>query len=490
MSLRTRLLAAVGAVALVALLVADVTTYSSLRSFLVSQTDQRLLAAAGPIEHALDNGVALSFGTVSHLAPGMFVQVRTPSGQVEGTVDGVEEGGQLISPALPSQITGMSAPEGSGEAPRVYFTTGPAGSGGPQFRVRASELVNGFELVLALPLDQATATLHRLLVVEAVVTALALVAATLLGWWLVRMGLRPLGEVERTANAIAEGDLSSRVPESSSATEVGRLAAAFNTMVARIEDAFTRRDATEAELRRSEERLRRFVADASHELRTPLAAVGAYAELFDRYADGHPDELRRAMEGIRGETARMGELVEDLLLLARLDEGRPLRKEPVELVSLVAEAVDAARTLGPEWPVRLVASRPIEIEGDSTRLRQVVDNLLSNVRAHTPPGTTTTVNVREDDETHEAVVEVADDGPGLTEEQAQRVFERFYRADPSRSRQRGAKGAGSGLGLSIVAAIVHAHKGRASVRPTPGGGSTFVVRLPLPDDVDQLYATS
>lgn len=483
MSLRARLLFAVGAVALVALLVADFATYSSLGSFLVSQTDQRLLAAAGPIETKLDKGESLSFPLVSDLAPGMFVQLRSAGGQVQGTVDGVAEGGQLISPQLPQQIAVTQGPAGNDGAPRVYFTTGPASPGGPQFRVRASELVNGFVLVLALPLDQAGATLHRLLVVEIVVTAFALVAAALLGWWLVRVGLRPLGQVEETANAIAEGELGRRVPGANPSTEVGRLAGAFNTMLSRIEDAFTRRDQTEAELRRSEERLRRFVADASHELRTPLAAVGAYAELFERGAAGRPEDLERAMAGIRSESARMGDLVEDLLLLARLDEGRPLRREPVELVSLVARAVESARAMGPEWPIRLAASRPLEVEGDSTRLRQVVDNLLANVRAHTPRGTSTTVTIRE--EAMEALVEVADNGPGLDEEQAHRVFERFYRADSSRSRHDSRAGGdgratgGSGLGLSIVAAIVHAHGGNASVRPTPGGGATFTIRIPI-----------
>src|SRR5439155_3799215 len=216
--------------------------------------------------------------------------------------------------------------------------------------------------------------------IEVAVTAAALLAAAAFGWWLVRVGLRPLKEVEATADAIADGDLDRRVPGDDAKPEVGRLALAFNTMLGRIQDAFSARDATEA-------RLRRFVADASHELRTPVAAVSAYAELFERGANVRPDDLGRVMTGIRAETARMGDLVEDLLLLARLDEGRPLERKPVELVTVAAQAADASRAVGPDWPVHLEASTPVEVTGDSTRLRQVFDNLLGNVRAHTPPGT-------------------------------------------------------------------------------------------------------
>jgi two-component system, OmpR family, sensor kinase len=243
-------------------------------------------------------------------------------------------------------------------------------------------------------------------------------------------------------------------------------------MLGRIEGAFTARDATLSDLRRSQGTLRQFVSDASHELRTPLAAVSAYAELFERGANRHPDDLSRVMAGIRAETARMGELVDDLLLLARMDEGRPLERVPVELVGVGAEAVHAATAVGPEWNFRLDASEPVEVLGDPARLRQVIDNLLSNVRAHTPPGTTATVTVGRRDDM--VVLKVEDDGPGITAEEAVRLFERFYRADESRSRSSG----GSGLGLSIVWAIVAAHNGTVSASPREGGGSEFMVTLP------------
>jgi two-component system, OmpR family, sensor kinase len=288
----------------------------------------------------------------------------------------------------------------------------------------------------------------------------------------VRVGLRPLTQIETTAEAIAAGELDQRVPGDTAHTEIGNLARTLNAMLTQIQGAFAARDATEAELRASEARLRRFVADASHELRTPVAAVSAYAELFQLGASARPEDLDRVMTGIRTETARMGALVEELLLLARLDEGRALDLHPVELVSLAAEAVHAARTISDTRPIRLDAIEPVEVTGDATRLRQVLDNLLANVRAHTPPGTATTVTV----ERHgtDAVITVADNGPGLAATDAQHVFERFYRADPSRSRDHG----GSGLGLAIVAAIANAHHGTVSAAPNPTGGATFTMTLP------------
>lgn len=222
----------------------------------------------------------------------------------------------------------------------------------------------------------------------------------------------------------------------------------------------------------SDMRLRRFIADASHELRTPLAAVRAYAELFDRGASTRPDDLRRSMSGITREAERMSLLVDDLLLLARLDEGRPLEQKPVDLAAVVGDAVDAARVVEPGRQIDL-SVEPVAVTGDGARLRQVLDNLLANARAHTPATTPVSVALRRVD--GRAELAVADHGPGLTEEQAARVFERFYRADSSRARASG----GVGLGLSIVAAVTEAHGGTAEVQSTPGGGATFVIALPL-----------
>ena len=290
-------------------------------------------------------------------------------------------------------------------------------------------------------------------------------SALLLGLWLITASLRPLRRIEETAAAIGAGDLSRRVEPDGGTTEIGRLGGALNAMLGQIEDAFAERSASEA-------RLRRFISDASHELRTPIAAVSAYAELFDRGARDRPADLERSMTGIQRETRRMGLLVGDLLLLARLDQGRPLESRPVDLTALAGDAVDAAHAMEPDRPLALEAPAAVTVTGDAERLRQVVDNLLANVRAHTPADAAAIVRVRREGES--AVLEVEDAGPGLAAEQAAHVFERFYRGDPSRSRDHG----GAGLGLAIVAAIVQAHGGSVGLESAPGAGTTFRVTLP------------
>jgi two-component system OmpR family sensor kinase len=282
----------------------------------------------------------------------------------------------------------------------------------------------------------------------------------------VRVGLRPLDGIAATAGAIAAGDLTRRVRPAEPGTEVGRLGLALNAMLGQIEAAF-------AERRASEARLRRFVADASHELRTPLTSIRGYAELFRRGAAARPEDLATTMRRIEEEAERMGVLVDELLLLARLDQGRPLDRRPVDLAEVAAEAVEQARVIDPGRPLELAASGPVVVLGDRERLHQVAANLLANVRAHTAPGTAARVEVAAAD--GRAVLQVADQGPGMHPEQAARAFERFYRADPARSRGAG----GAGLGLSIVAAIAQAHGGRATVASAPGRGTTVRVALPL-----------
>ena len=296
--------------------------------------------------------------------------------------------------------------------------------------------------------------------------ACAVIASTLLlGVWLITASLRPLRRIEETAAAIGAGDLSRRVEPDGGTTEIGRLGGALNAMLGQIEDAFAERSASEA-------RLRRFISDASHELRTPVAAVSAYAELFDRGARDRPDDLERSMTGIQRETRRMGLLVSDLLLLARLDQGRPLEARPLDLTAIAGEAVDAAHAMEPTRPLALEAPAAVTVTGDAERLRQVIDNLLANVRAHTPATAAATVRVRH--EGTAAVLEVSDAGQGMAAGEAAHVFERFFRGDPSRSRDHG----GAGLGLAIVAAIVEAHGGGVAVESAPGAGTTFRVTLP------------
>jgi two-component system, OmpR family, sensor kinase len=465
LSLRARLVLGVIVLGAIGLAVADVATYASLRSFLIDRTDASLEQAHGGIEHELArSGCNPGRRPPPGVNPGDFVQVRTADGTVACSWQLTPLGEPAPSPpALPDTI----------DAGQASFFTVPASEGGGRYRVRA-ETVPGTSatLITATPLTDVDATLRRLLAIMLLVTAAVLAALAVLGLWVVRIGLRPLEEIGTTAAAIADGDLTRRVERAEPRTEVGRLGLALNAMLAQIEAAF---DAQAA----SERRLRRFVADASHELRTPLAAVRAYAELFGRGADRRPDDLERAMTGIGRESERMTVLVEDLLLLARLDEGRPLEREPVELAAVVTEAVDAAVAVDPDRRVDLEAD-PVVVLGDRDRLRQVLDNLLSNVRAHTPAGSP--VRVRVGSENGLAVVEVADSGPGMTSDETARVFERFYRSDSSRSRATG----GVGLGLSIVAAVAEAHGGAVSAHSTPGDGATFRITFPrnggTPDD--------
>jgi two-component system OmpR family sensor kinase len=331
-------------------------------------------------------------------------------------------------------------------------------------------------------LGETERTISTLITIELVVSGLVLLLLAIAAFVLIRASLRPLREIEATAAAIAHGDLSRRVPDRPERTEVGRLAAALNHMLGRLESAFRARAESEAAARRSEERLRRFVADAGHELRTPLTAIRGFAELYRRDGTQPTAERDRIVERIETRAADMGTLVEELQLLARLDRPRPLERTPVDLVTVVAGAVSEARVLAPERTIDLDVRGEAAylIAGDEPGLRQVVVNLLENARRHTPPGTPVQVLLRAGrlEGRAAALLEVADRGPGLTSEQRERVFERFYRVDPSRSRHDG----GSGLGLAIVAALVTAHDGQVSVDATAGSGCTFRVLLPLADD--------
>ena len=457
MSLRARLLLVLAGLAVVGLLVADGATYAALRSFLVQRVDHTVNGSAHLIAQrgGLDRGELFQLGAAN---PGLYLGLIDDSGHVSWSPIGTRFGETpLPQPKLPKSA---SAANGGST-----MTVG-AVRGGTHFRARLEPLPQGQTLVVAAPLNDVSATLRRLVIIELLVAVAVVAAIVGLGLWLVRIGLVPLRRIETTAGAIAAGDLSRRIDDVNDRTEVGRLGLALNAMLRQIEEAFRERTA-------SEQRLRRFVGDASHELRTPLSAVQAYAELFERGARDRPDDLARAMAGIERETRRMGLLVDDLLLLARLDQGRPLERKPVDLTALAGEAVDAARALEPARPIELDAAPGLTVTGDPERLRQVLDNLLGNVRSHTPASAGATVRVTRDD--GRATIEVADEGPGMDADQAGRVFERFYRADPSRTRVSG----GSGLGLAIVAAIAEAHGGSASVASVPGDGASFRVELPL-----------
>jgi len=335
---------------------------------------------------------------------------------------------------------------------------------------------DGSILIIGRSLQSIEDTRERLLVVLVTASAGAVLVAGLLGAWLVRVGLRPLTAVERAASEISDVDLDQRVPGDGTSTEVGRLATAINHMLDRLQGAMNQREQDVVSLQESEGRMRQFVADASHELRTPITATAAYAELFERGAKDRPDDLERAMTGIRSETSRMADLVEDLLLLAQLDEQRPITRTPVDLAAVAFESVDAATAVAPDRPVRLRVDDVAVVIGDPSRLRQVLDNLLANVRTHTPPATPCSLTVRREGD--DAVVIVADEGPGMNSGDAARAFDRFHRADTSRTRASG----GSGLGLSIVAAIVAAHDGSVAMSSAPGAGTTVTICIPIAED--------
>jgi two-component system OmpR family sensor kinase len=373
------------------------------------------------------------------------------------------------------------------------FAARPVDGRGHNWRVVAVPLPDGVgSAIVALSLGGVDETVGKLAAAQIVIGAIVLAVLAVIGYAMVRTSLRRLVQVERTAQAIADGDLTQRVPPGHPDTEVGRLSAAFNAMVEKIESAFRARETSEAEARASEARMRRFAADASHELRTPLTAIRGFAELY-RQGGG---DAAHVIGRIEHHATRMGLLVEDLLLLARLDQQRPLDRAPVDLLALAADAVHDAAATAEDHPVRLDARAPEPpvVLGDEPRLRQVIGNLLSNAVQHTPSGTpvTVTVDVRDG----AAVLEVADAGPGLVPEDAARVFERFFRTDPARSRTdpaRVAPGAavppggaagGSGLGLSIVDALVSAHGGTVLLWTGPGEGARFEVRLPLYQPVE------
>ncbi|MGH9179664.1 MAG: ATP-binding protein [Acidimicrobiales bacterium] len=353
--------------------------------------------------------------------------------------------------------------------------TAPAESGDGSWRLVAQLDRDGRVTVVGTSLDELEATRDRIRLLQTTGTGAVLVALGLASWWMLRLGVHPVEGMAQTADAIAAGDLSRRVEHPDVRTEAGRLGAAFNAMLARIEDAFRAREASEA-------RLRRFAADASHELRTPLTTIRGYAELYRAGGLRGEAELDDAMRRMEQEAHRMGGLVEDLLLLARLDQRRPLEQSAVRLDQLAADAVRDARAVEPDRPIE-VATRPVVVPGDEMRLRQVVGNLLANARVHTPAGTPVAVSVEAGAGDGAGAGEgmarlvVSDAGPGMEPDVAAKVFERFYRADASRARARAA--GGTGLGLSIVAAIAEAHGGRATVDSEVGRGSRFVVELPL-----------
>ncbi|WP_281179218.1 sensor histidine kinase [Actinomadura rubrobrunea] len=482
-SLRVKLVAGMLVLVTLGLTVMSVASVWVLREYLIGRADVQLNAA---VEQAIGQVVpqlrrpAADIGI--RVPSEMYAQVRSADGEI---LDEETAFGERGTPRLPANLDGrMNRP----------FTVRGYGGSGASWRVLAEPLPGGSILVVGLSQDELERTVGRLIAIDATIGVLVVGVLTGVGVWVVRASMRPLAAIEQTAGAIAAGDLSRRVADADPGTEVGRLGSALNTMLAQIEAAFRARAESEAAARRSEElarrseeRMRRFVADAGHELRTPLTAIRGFAEFYRQGAVRSPEEVDRLIGRIEDTASRMGLLVEDLLLLARLDRQRPLERRPVDLLAVAADSVQETRMVAPDRQIELSVSGEVafQVSGDEARLRQVLGNLLTNAVTHTPPGTPVEVRLRPGAlrGAPAAVLEVADEGPGLTREQAERVFERFYRVDPARGTQtRSNRHAGTGLGLAIVAALVGAHDGTVEVDSEPGQGAVFRVLLPLAQD--------
>jgi two-component system, OmpR family, sensor kinase len=518
-SLRTKLITALLALVIFALAAMGIAGVSLLRGYLI-----------GPIDNTLTN---VGLQQVALGAAGGDPRDQALLSQNNYTVWLLPNGGTPVSVVQPTSAffgssQGQVLPARSLSAIQSWLSANPntpitVSGQSPSDRWRvigipASPIGTNGTVVLGIDVSSEYTTLGQLIGVDLIVSVVIVFVLAIVGFVVVQANLRPLVDIEETAGEIADGHLNRRVPERDPHTEIGRLGRSLNTMLSQIETAFHAREKSEAAAHQSEERMRRFIADASHELRTPLTAIRGFAEYYrqrgglvrrwdrDRQAEATadspaatgltPDDLDRIMQRVEKEAARMGLLVEDLLLLARLDQQRPLARQPVDLLVLAADAVHDARLLAPARTIDLSVQpgAAFLVVGDEARLRQVIGNLMSNALTHTPDGTPVEVSVssgtldpQAGDHTPAAILDVTDHGPGMSQEQAHRVFERFYRADQARARTTG----GSGLGLAIVRALVAAQGGVTSVRTAPGQGATFRIALPLepealghPDDAD------
>ncbi|MHC3475444.1 sensor histidine kinase [Streptomyces sp. 7R007] len=477
-SLRTRLLLFIGATLVVVCAAMAVTTAALQRTYLMGDLDTRVDNAA---ERSL-GGAALHPEDAAGLS--FLTETGHPVGLLAARFD---DKGTILSAAVVSQnappqnlnTAQRDALEGITADGRRHTVSVP---GLGTYRITALD-TGGLRVLTGLPMDDVLSMIRGLVVAEAAVAVTGLTVAGALCAVVIRRQLRPLGRVAATAVEVSRAPLGrgevtglTRVPERDTdpGSEAGQVGAALNRMIDHVESSLAERRRSEEQVRHSEERMRRFLADASHELRTPLASIAGYAELMNRGTDRIEPVL--AWRRVSAESARMTGLVEDLLLLARLDEGRPLQTAEVDLASVVAEAVWDARAAGEghEWQLSLALEAPALVVGDEARLHQVVANLLANARVHTPVGTTVVAEVEADGE--HCVVRVRDNGPGIPPDLLPRVFERFSRADTARTRARGSQ-SGSGLGLAIAAAITTAHGGHIHTTSTPGH-TEFTITLP------------
>jgi two-component system, OmpR family, sensor kinase len=531
--LRTKLITAMLGLVIMALVAISIASVYMLRSYVVTQHDNDLQATFGHFSWG-----RLQVGSAYPYASNMVVGVQQPGKQLTWVQNNFPFPGSVNPGPLPALPTGTSWANGA----NPVLITVPSQSGPDTWRVVAdtqtlpvsSGTTETVTLVIAADLGNVGAMTHRLILFDLIVGGAIVIVLAAVGAAVIQANLRPLNDIELTAGQIARGHLNHRVPERDPRTEIGSLGQSLNTMLTQIENAFHAQEESEQAAHESEERMRRFIADASHELRTPLTTIRGFAEYYRQRggvrkeqepssltnggspstANGHssegmtPQDLDRIMKRLEAEAARMGLLVEDLLQLARLDQQRPLDLAPVDLLALAADAVQDARVVAPDRQIDLTVApgAAFIVEGDEQRLRQVIANLVNNALTHTPPGTPVRVKIasgslvppasggvavagrgspggaefdrRRDDAVPAVVLDVEDDGPGMAAEQAQRAFERFYRADAARNRASG----GTGLGLAIVAGLVEAHGGTVTLRTAPGEGADFQVRLPLSPD--------
>jgi two-component system, OmpR family, sensor kinase len=490
--LRVKLITALLALVALALAVISFTSIAFFRGYLVHQTDNQLETLVNKASDPASEGLLTPQHSVILTVNGYFVEVRDQQGNV---VPGIGNSSSMGSntPVIPTSDAWVKA---NSQHPVTV-----RGTGGGTWRVIVEDVSygtgDGFSspgtLVVAENMGSVDHTVGFLTTLDVVVSVIIMLGLAVVSVAVVRTNLRPLDDIEETAQDIAAGHLDRRVPDRDPRTEVGRLGQSINTMLAQIESAFHAQRQSEEAAVQSEERMRRFIADASHELRTPLTAIRGFAEYYRQRggAEGNGgslpgEDLDRIMQRVEAEASRMGVLVEDLLLLARLDQQRPIEHRPVDLLVLAADSVQDTKMIAPGRPLKLDVEpgQTFLINGDEARLRQVIGNLMTNALTHTPDGTAIDVRLRAGylpgppPYPGAPALDVADHGPGLTAEQAQRVFERFYRADQARNRKSG----GSGLGLAIVSALVAAHGGTATVESAPGEGATFRITLPLAAD--------
>ena len=510
-SLRTKLITAV--LVLVAIAVAAISLASTymVRAYLIDQHDSELLAQVSAVNYSQHLPQGVDLGYASPTRSDIVVGLEQPGSQLSWDT-GVTLPFMSNNDPLPRLPTSSNWSNGS----KGVTLNLPAQSGPNTWRVMAESVnfnnvgtgtTTQATLVVAVDLGNINALTTRLILFDLAVGGAILVVLAAVGAAVVQANLRPLNDIELTASQIAKGHLNHRIPERDPHTEIGSLGHSLNAMLSQIETAFHAQEESEQAAHRSEDRMRRFIADASHELRTPLTTIRGFAEYYRQRGgvrtgqdqvsgtspadssapdspaaeDGlTPRDLDRIMRRLEAEASRMGLLVEDLLTLARLDQQRPLNLAPVDLLTLAADAVQDARMVAPGRPIDLSVApgAAFLVDGDEPRLRQVIGNLINNALTHTPPDTPVRVKIASgmlDHATPAVVLDVEDDGPGMEPDQAQRVFERFYRADQARNRASG----GTGLGLAIVSGLVAAHGGTVSVRTAPGEGADFQVRLPL-----------